>query len=101
MKAVFASGAGTAFVGWEVRMVHVYVLQLQSSGRIYIGHTADIERRLREHQSGQSRSTRERGRWLFVGQCLLDARAEAMQKERELKAMKNPKRVPAEVATWS
>src|SRR5690625_101758 len=101
MKAVFASGAGTAFVLWEVRMVHVYVLQSKSSGRIYIGHTADIERRLHEHQSGQSRSTRERGPWVLVGQCLFDSRAEAMQKERELMAMKNPKRVLAEVATWS
>ena len=82
-------------------MVHVYVLQSKFSGRIYIGHTADIERRLREHQSGQSRSTRERGPWVLVGQCLFDSRAEAMQKERELKAMKNPKRVLAEVATWS
>jgi len=82
-------------------MVHVYVLQSKSSGRIYIGHTADIERRLHEHQSGQSRSTRERGPWVLVGQCLFDSRAEAMQKERELMAMKNPKRVLAEVATWS
>ena len=81
-------------------MFSVYVLVSKSSGRTYIGHTADLDRRLREHQYGQSRSTRNRGPWVLVGHCDFDTRAGAMRKERELKAMKNQERVLAEAATW-
>jgi predicted GIY-YIG superfamily endonuclease len=30
-------------------MYFVYVIRSESAGRIYIGHTADLEKRLREH----------------------------------------------------
>src|SRR5690606_12001083 len=42
---------------------HVYILQSKTSGRLYIGHTQDLERRMQEHAAGQTRSTRGRGPW--------------------------------------
>ncbi|QXD15095.1 GIY-YIG nuclease family protein [Rhodocaloribacter litoris] len=33
---------------------HVYVRQSASSGRLYIGHTYNLERRLAEHNAGQT-----------------------------------------------
>ena len=37
-------------------MYYVYILQSQKSGRYYIGSTNNVERRLLEHNSGQTRS---------------------------------------------
>ena len=45
---------------------HVYVLRSQSTGRLYIGTTKDVQRRLAEHESGRSKATRGRGPWEIV-----------------------------------
>ncbi len=37
-----------------------YVLRSEATRRYYIGHTCDLERRLREHNSGQTKATRGR-----------------------------------------
>jgi len=41
-----------------MEMFFVYVLRSQLDGSLYIGLTADLHRRLRQHHSGHSRSTR-------------------------------------------
>ncbi|HCE43781.1 MAG TPA: hypothetical protein DET40_09555 [Lentisphaeria bacterium] len=42
-------------------MFYVYIIQSQTSGRFYVGHTEDIDNRLNEHNSGKSKSTRNKG----------------------------------------
>lgn len=37
-------------------MYYVYILQSEKSGRYYIGSTNDLNRRLIEHNSGQTKS---------------------------------------------
>ncbi len=56
----------------------VYILQSQTSKRFYTGCTADLERRVREHQEGQSPSTRNRGPWELVYQKALPDKAAAL-----------------------
>jgi len=41
-------------------MWYVYVIQHDTSKRIYIGKTNDIRRRLKEHNSGKSNFTKKR-----------------------------------------
>jgi putative endonuclease len=41
-------------------MFTVYALQSEVDGGLYIGLTNNIERRLHQHNSGQTRSTRSR-----------------------------------------
>ena len=41
-------------------MYTVYVLELNSKKKFYIGVTADIDRRLNEHKAGKVRSTKGR-----------------------------------------
>jgi putative endonuclease len=63
----------------------VYVLR-NREGRLYIGHTEDLARRLAEHEAGQSRWTRGRGPWTLVYRETAGTRAEAMARERTLKS---------------
>ena len=68
----------------------VYVLVSQTTGRRYIGHTSDIERRLREHNdktTGKMRYTRKQtGPWSLVYEEKFTSRREAMQREQFLKS---------------
>ena len=62
----------------------VYVLK-NPEGRLYIGFTNDLERRVCQHQEGKGGWTRGRGPWeLAYFETFID-RAEAMQRERNLK----------------
>ncbi len=47
-------------------MFFVYVLQSESDRGLYIGMTGDLRRRLREHQAGESQSTKGRGPWQLI-----------------------------------
>ncbi|KKU47377.1 hypothetical protein A2752_00135 [Candidatus Uhrbacteria bacterium RIFCSPHIGHO2_01_FULL_46_23] len=42
------------------KMYTVYILQSLKDGRTYIGYTNNLERRLNEHNSGKSKSTKYR-----------------------------------------
>jgi predicted GIY-YIG superfamily endonuclease len=71
-------------------MFVVYILQ-GSSGRHYIGMTNNLERRLIEHRSGHTHTTRRLGGDLkLVASRGYSTRADAMRVERLLKAWKNP-----------
>ncbi len=66
----------------------VYVLRNLSSGRHYIGSTADLKHRLADHQRGNTLSTRKRGLWrLAYSEELPDLKA-ARKCEREIKSYK-------------
>jgi putative endonuclease len=45
---------------------YVYVLQSQSDLGLYIGYTADLRRRLKEHQTGAATATAHRGPWRLI-----------------------------------
>ncbi|MCO5200339.1 MAG: GIY-YIG nuclease family protein [Chloroflexi bacterium] len=65
----------------------VYVLR-NAEGRLYIGQTSDLRRRLNEHASGASGWTSGAGRgpWQLVQAEEFETRAEAMARERQLKS---------------
>ncbi|MBU0531444.1 GIY-YIG nuclease family protein [Patescibacteria group bacterium] len=44
-------------------MHYTYVLQSKSSGRLYVGSTADLRKRFEEHNSGKVRSTKAYRPW--------------------------------------
>ena len=73
--------------------VYVYVLQSVSTGRLYVGQTNHPIRRFHQHQSGQSRATRNRGPWQMVSCEAFLTRSEAAARERYLKSWKDPDRV--------
>jgi putative endonuclease len=47
-------------------MFFVYVPQNENTGRHYTGFTADLNQRLGQHNSGITKSTKNRGTWTLV-----------------------------------
>ena len=72
---------------------YVYVLESVSTGRYYIGQTADVSSRLVRHNAGYVKSTKGRGPWRVKFSKCFTTRAEAMRVEQKLKRMKSRKRV--------
>ena len=70
-------------------MFHAYILKSEASGKLYKGHTENLERRLREHNDkllGRKRYTRkDPGPWLLVYSEPFDTRSEAMKREKWFK----------------
>ena len=78
-----ANFSDTSTVFW------VYVL-INPQGKIYLGQTSDLSRRLTEHNDPNYRGTlytkRHAGSWQLVYQEQFQTRREAMGRERELKS---------------
>lgn len=72
---------------------YTYILQSASSGRLYIGQTTDMVRRLQEHEEGITPSTRKRGPWELIYCCESETRQGAVALERRLKGWKNRQKV--------
>ena len=66
-------------------MYCVYVLRSQRDGKLCTGHTDNINRRLKEHNSGKVRSTASRRPFVLVRTEQFSTRSEARWHERCLK----------------
>jgi predicted GIY-YIG superfamily endonuclease len=78
-------------------MFHVYVLE-NPQGRLYIGHTDDLERRLNQHNCPEGKQhlgkyTHKNGPWELLGHESFNTRPEAMRREKQLKSWKSPSKV--------
>ena len=70
-------------------MYYVYILQSLKTGKLYIGHTDNLARRLEEHNSGWgSKYTRLNGPWKLVYSESYPDRSSAAKRERYLKSTK-------------
>ncbi len=67
-------------------MFFVYVLYSLKYDRTYTGMTIDIERRLKEHNNHQNKSTKAYAPWILIYQEEFKTRAEARKKEKYLKS---------------
>jgi putative endonuclease len=72
-------------------MYYTYILKSEISDRLYIGHTENIERRLYEHNSNQTKSIKNRGPWNLFYKKEFQTRGEAIKFELKLKSIKNKK----------
>ena len=67
-------------------MFKVYAIQSEKDGRIYVGITDDIKRRLKEHEAGKTKSTKGYRPWKLVYSELIKDRASARDIEKKLKS---------------
>jgi predicted GIY-YIG superfamily endonuclease len=66
----------------------VYILRSLRNGKLYVGHTDDLSRRLTEHNEGRGgRFTREQGPWELRHSEEHPDRASAARRERFLKGV--------------
>ena len=70
-------------------MFCVYLIESEKDGRYYIGQTANLEERIKYHNSNRSKYTKNKGPWKLTGYQTFDTRGEAMKEEKRLKKMKN------------
>jgi len=71
---------------------YVYVLEL-CDGRYYVGSTRNIEERIKEHQNGESRYTKDKLPCRLLAYQEFDTYTEAIIKEKKLKATKSRKMI--------
>lgn len=67
---------------------YVYILRSLKDGKYYIGSTSDVEARLKFHNSGLQRSTRNRIPFELVLFETYQSKQEAIQREFQIKSWK-------------
>lgn len=72
-------------------MFWVYILCNKESDRYYIGSTGNLERRLKQHKNGSTRTTKILGTFELVYKEEYDNELDARLRERKLKSYKSKK----------
>jgi putative endonuclease len=67
-------------------MVIVYVIRSYKDGRFYVGMTKDLERRIQEHESGKTKSTKGFRPWKLIFTESFPNFSEARKREKYLKS---------------
>ena len=67
-------------------MYYIYVLRSLKNGRRYVGYTNNLERRLKEHNNGQSTYTKLTKPFVMIYHEQLSSRQEAIKREKFLKS---------------
>jgi putative endonuclease len=63
----------------------VYILESENDGRHYKGQTSDIDKRIKEHNSGKTKSTKGYMPWKLVYFETFETREEAVLREKYFK----------------
>lgn len=66
-------------------MYYVYVMRSLKDGRLYKGFTSNLKRRIKEHNSGQTKSTKGFVPWELIYFEKVNSREEARNREKYLK----------------
>mgnify|MGYP001607340260 CR=1 FL=1 len=69
-------------------MFYVYILKSLKDGKLYIGFTSNLEKRIAKHNSGASKSTRNRLPLQLIYHEKHDTKREALIRERKIKSYK-------------
>jgi len=78
-----------AFLLENVEMFWIYILKSESTDKLYIGQTTNLEERLQRHNNkvGKSRYTyKQKGPWKLIYSEQYNTRSDAMRRERFLKS---------------
>ncbi|MCZ8145708.1 GIY-YIG nuclease family protein [Flavobacterium sp.] len=65
---------------------YAYILRSKVDGRLYKGHASDLEVRLKEHNSGKTRSTKGYIPWELVYYEEFETKAKAIAREKFFKS---------------
>ena len=85
-SALALGARGRRFESCRPDLFYIYILYSQQMQRFYVGSTENVERRFQEHNAGKSKSTRAGVPWTLIHTETFETRAEAMLRERKIKA---------------
>jgi putative endonuclease len=71
----------------------VYIIESATTGGYYIGHTNNLESRLKRHNQGSNRSTKNGIPWRVIWKHKMENRARSMKLEKKLKNLKSRTRL--------
>ena len=69
-------------------MFYVYILKSLRDGKYYIGHTKNLQQRIEDHNREKSPGIKARAPFVFIYQETYPSRAQAMQREKQIKSYK-------------
>ena len=69
-------------------MFYTYIIECQGNGKYYIGHTSDVNRRLKEHSEGKTRSLRNKGPFVLRYTEFYATKRDAYRRELQIKRYK-------------
>ena len=69
-------------------MYTTYIIKNSVTNRYYIGSTSNFNRRIIEHNRGQTKSTRQKGIWEAVYKEEYNTSIEAKKREKQIKSYK-------------
>ncbi|MFH1594687.1 MAG: GIY-YIG nuclease family protein [Candidatus Omnitrophota bacterium] len=69
-------------------MHYVYIIRSEKTKSHYIGSTADVEKRITQHNNNQTRATRHKGPFTLAYKEPLETKAEARKRENQIKRFK-------------
>jgi putative endonuclease len=72
-------------------MYYTYILISESTGKLYVGQTNNLEARINRHNSGKNFTTKNKGPWKLLFSREFMTRSEAMIYEKTLKSFKSKK----------
>lgn len=67
-------------------MFYVYVLRSLKDSRLYKGLTQDLDKRLKQHNNGENKSTKGFMSWILIHQEVFETRLEARKTEKFFKS---------------
>ena len=65
---------------------YVYAIESLKDGRIYVGLSLNVDRRIQEHNAGQTRSTKPWRPWKLIFSKMVGKRKNARALEKKLKS---------------
>ena len=74
-------------------MYYVYILRSEKNASLYKGLTADLKKRLQQHNSGHSTFTKNKGTWKLVYYEAFLSKKDARREELFLKSGKGKERI--------
>ena len=74
------------FPEFEFMFYWVYAIQSGQDGRIYVGFSKDVDVRLRQHNSGKTKSTKGFKPWKLIYSEKVEGRLETREREKYYKS---------------
>ncbi|MCX5679255.1 MAG: GIY-YIG nuclease family protein [Candidatus Omnitrophica bacterium] len=69
-------------------MFYTYVIKSETIGQYYIGSCSDIDSRLKQHNRGQTKTTKYKGPYKLVYKEEFVSKSEALKREKQIKSYK-------------